>query len=89
MIVQKGGASEHASDNSVRWLADDSLTAPGHWATRAQGQAQEDTLVLRTHNQESIRLGHWATRAQCQEDTLVFRTHNQEGSSTPCLTNFQ
>ena len=63
MIVQKGGASKHASDNSVRWLADDSLTAPGHQATRAQGQA--DTLVLRTHNQESIRLGHWATRAQC------------------------
>ena len=30
ILIQKAGASEHASDNSVRWPIVDSASAPGH-----------------------------------------------------------
>ena len=40
-MCDKGGSSEHASDNSVRWPIVDSLTALGHWT-----RVHKDTLVL-------------------------------------------
>ena len=44
ILIQKAGASEHASDNSVRWPIVDSPSAPGH-----QDSGKLGNKAKRTH----------------------------------------